>query len=134
MVAPTDKAFRDRHAVAIDAQILYEAALDANRELVPIPTTLLGALLESPKVEDVLREAVRRFSCGQVAGWILGLVIVASEILPKHASVGKAVDVLERVVLPGGVMMDGQPIPKSRASIMNHWKRFQSVAPFYAAL
>lgn len=133
MIAPSDEDFRVRHRVVADCAALFEDAMEQGKESLPIPTTTFGLILTSPPLEELQLESLTRFSYGELAGWVLGLVVHCADQYPEHASVSKAVEALETVVLPDGRMSDGRPIPRSRGFLMKQWSAFKSVAHFYAA-
>ena len=133
MVAPNDQDFRVRHRVITDCFALFEDAMERGEESLPVPIATMGLILKSPAIETLQDEALKRFSYGELAGMILGLVIICSEQYPQHASLSRAVEALENVSLPGGRMPDGAPLPHSRAFLMKQWSAFKPVAHLYAA-
>lgn len=133
MLAPDDEDFRVRHRVVTDCFALFADAIERGETSVPIPTATFGLILESPTLEELQAAALRRFSYGELAGFVLGLVVICAEQYPKHASLSRAVEALETVALKGGTMPDGSPLPRSRAFLLKQWSVFKPVAHLYAA-
>lgn len=133
MTYPKDLERRVRNRTVVDSWTLVQHAREHDQSNLSLPTETVATLVTSPSLEKQQEATLKEFIYGQYAGWILGLVVICSENLPQHASVSKAVEALENVVLEGAKMPGGGDAPRSRTFLLRQWKRFQSVAHLYAA-
>ena len=94
---------------------------------IPIPRSILRELIHAPALGEAVQRAMEEAKFeGAMAGKLLLYILTAAGTEPKHASVGKGIELLARVNIRQG-------LPASRRSISTAWSRFKSVSHLWAA-
>jgi hypothetical protein len=93
---------------------------------------VVRALRTAPSMVEITRRMNDRIRRGMLVGEILLTIITCQHHHPEHASLRKAIYLIQQGVKAGGITADSLP-GRTYSLISKEWKRFKAVAHLWAA-